>query len=102
MQTLLLGDIIAAARAILAVPPLMQATVVETMLAQAHAAHLYLKRYARPHPRWGNGSLMARANCEVQISEPFAANIAYLSALALVIGITIDHKRRVAPIRKGD
>ncbi len=96
MQTLLMGDLTAAARAILAVPPMMQPGAVKNMLMQAHAAHLYLKRYARPHPLWGNGSLMARANTEPQKPEPFAANIDYLSALALVIGITLDHKRRAA------
>lgn len=31
------------------------------LLSEAHAAHHYSRRFGIPHPRWGNGSLMARA-----------------------------------------
>jgi hypothetical protein len=30
-------------------------------LHEAHAAHHFMRRFGVPHPRWGNGSLMARA-----------------------------------------
>jgi hypothetical protein len=98
MQTILLGDLVAAARAILMLPPLSRSAEMKKMLSQAHAAHVYVKRYACPHPKWGNGSLMARANIERQIAEPFAADVEYLAALALVIDITIDQKRNAAAI----
>lgn len=101
MHLLLLGDLIAGARVILAVPPQVRAGVVEKLLAQAHAAHLYQKRFARPHPLWGNGSLMGRANKETQIPEPFADDVDYLAALVVVINITLDHKRQAAAYRNG-
>lgn len=31
------------------------------LVDEAHAAHRYAKRFGRPHPRWGSGSLMGRA-----------------------------------------
>ena len=93
MRTLLLGDISAAARALLNVPVQSRLSLLDTMIQQADAAHDYHKRLRRPHPLWGNGSLMARANVELQVMEPFASNIAYLDALQIVICTLISRKR---------
>lgn len=93
MRTILLGDISAAARALLYVPVQSRLCLLHTMIQQADAAHDYHKRLRRPHPLWGNGSLMARANVEPQAKEPFASNIAYLDALQIVISALISRKR---------
>lgn len=85
MRAVLMGDIIATARALLAVRPEDRAGVLAVIFCEAHAAHHFYKRKGRPHPEWGNGSLMARANLCVQQAEPFAGQAEYLDALHLVI-----------------
>lgn len=66
-------------------PAYQRDRALQRMMIEAHAAHKFHKRKGRPHPKWGNGSLLARANCESQIAEPFASDIAYLQALDTVI-----------------
>ncbi len=61
MRRCLIGDITTAAAVLSAAAPPDRARLADRLLAEAHAAHLYTKRFAKPHPRWGNGSLMARA-----------------------------------------
>lgn len=100
MRTILHGDIIAAARALLAVPLDARVGLLETMIRQADAAHHFHKRLAKPHPVWGNGSLMARANFEPQIAEPFASDIDYLQTLQLVIAAIICRRNVAIPPRK--
>ena len=90
-----MGDIIAAARAMMVLPVPEQAGFLNLMLGQTHAAHLFHKHKKIPHPRWGNGSLMARANLEPQVSEPFASDVAYLQALQMVIAALILRKALV-------
>ncbi len=92
MRTLLLGDIIAAARALLALPAENRPSLLEAMIRQADAAHRFHKRRSRQHPEWGNGSLMARANIETQVAEPMASDCEYLRVLCLVLEGVISHK----------
>jgi serine O-acetyltransferase len=56
MRRVLLGDLLALA-AYLASDPGADAGA---RMAEAHAAHRYLRRFGRLHPLWGNGSLMSR------------------------------------------
>jgi hypothetical protein len=100
MRTILLGDIIAAARALLAVLPDDRIGLLDTMIQQANAAHHFHKHLSKPHPVWGNGSLMARANLEPQLPEPFASDIDYLQTLQLVIAAVICHRGTPSPPRK--
>ena len=86
MRTLLLGDIIAAARALLSVQSAGRAALLDAMIKEADAAHRFHKRMLRPHPKWGNGSLMARANIEPQVDEPLASDADYLQTLHLLTG----------------
>ena len=85
MRTLLVGDLIAAARAGLAVSAKCRVGLIDRLICEAAAAHLFHKRLSKTHPHWGNGSLMARANLEPQVAEPFASDADYLLALRLVI-----------------
>lgn len=61
MRQVLIGDLMAAARVIVPLPAQDRRPVLRRLLAETHAAHLYAKRFGRPHRLWGNGSLMARA-----------------------------------------
>lgn len=85
MRVILMGDIIATARALLAVKPEDRAGILDRIFTEAHAAHHYYKRKGQPHPKWGNGSLLARANLCAQLTEPFAATPEFLETLHLVI-----------------
>lgn len=83
MRRVLIGDVMAAARAILSAPPGARAALADRLLAEAHAAHCYFKRYGRAHPHWGDGSLMARALHHG--APPRGPDRAFLAALALVL-----------------
>lgn len=95
MRSLLLGDIIAATRALLILPIDQRSGLLRRMIQQADAAHHFHKRLAKPHPEWGNGSLMARANKERQAAEPNASDGDYLQTLHVVIGAIIAHRRHI-------
>ena len=92
MRTILLGDVISTARALLNVRFDLRVDLLDTIIHQTDAAHHYQKRLSKPHPLWGNGSLMARANAEPQIKEPVASDTEYLEALRMVIGAIIARK----------
>jgi hypothetical protein len=57
----MLDDLLAGAGRLAQEPPLLRQALARQLLGEAHAAHHYMRRTGRPHPRWGNGSLMARA-----------------------------------------
>jgi hypothetical protein len=85
MRRCLIGDLTTAAAVLSAAAPQDRARLADRLLAEAHAAHLYAKRFAKPHPSWGNGSLMARAlaNFPKPAHSPdFAALTEILTALA--------------------
>ena len=56
MRRVLLGDLLALAAYIASDP----AAYAGRRVAEAHAAHRYMRRFGRQHPLWGNGSLMSR------------------------------------------
>lgn len=60
MRRVLLGDVLALAAY------LRQNAQADAGLrmAEVHAAHRYMQRFGRPHPRWGNGSIMSRLGPE--------------------------------------
>ena len=86
MRTLLLGDIIAAARALMFVQGAGREALLDVMITEADAAYRFHKRMLKPHPKWGNGSLMARANIEPQVDEPLASDADYLQTTHLLTG----------------
>lgn len=61
MRPLLPGDISAAARALLPVPPEARAMLASRLIAEAEAADAYRQRHGRVHATWGDGTLMAAA-----------------------------------------
>jgi hypothetical protein len=93
MRRCLIGDITTAAAALAAVAAPDRAALAERLIHQAHAAHHYMKRHAKPHPAWGNGSLMARA---LAAHSPFTPNPASpdLAALAVVLAALTRFRTR--------
>jgi hypothetical protein len=61
MRPCLLDDLLAGAGRLASVPPTLRPDLAHRLLHEAHAAHHFMRRFGVPHPRWGNGSLMARA-----------------------------------------
>jgi succinate dehydrogenase/fumarate reductase flavoprotein subunit len=61
MRPCLLDDLLAGAGRLASVPPPLRPDLAHRLLHEAHAAHHFMRRFGVPHPRWGNGSLMARA-----------------------------------------
>ncbi|AWB48933.1 hypothetical protein HYN69_10875 [Gemmobacter aquarius] len=62
MRRVQIGDLLALAAAVSGRPD--AAALALHLCAQTHAAHLYVKRFRRLHPVWGNGSLMSRSFAE--------------------------------------
>ncbi|WP_437438244.1 DUF7742 family protein [Mameliella alba] len=66
VKPVLPGDVIAAARALLPVPPDMRSELARRLIDEACAADLHCQRTGRAHVRWGNGTLSAAAHgCEM-------------------------------------
>ena len=61
MRPCLLDDLLAGAGRLAMVPHPERPDLARRLLHEAHAAHHFMRRFGVPHPRWGNGSLMARA-----------------------------------------
>ena len=71
----MLDDLLAGAGRLSQAPPAQRPDLANRLLTEAHAAHHYMRRFGRPHPRWGNGSLMTRALAD----GPRAAPLCYFS-----------------------
>jgi hypothetical protein len=61
MRRVLMGDLVAAAQLLAAADAPLRAALAQRLIAEADAAHRYMKRYGRSHPQWGIGTLEARA-----------------------------------------
>lgn len=85
MRPVLMGDVVAAARALMAVPPAARARLMAAMLAEAEAAEAYRRACGRAHPDWGNGSLMAVAMARARVAEPALSDPAYRDCLVAVL-----------------
>lgn len=81
MRRILIGDLLAAAAVIRAAADPAEAT--QTLITEADAAHRYAKRFGRPHPVWGNGSLMARA-WVASATQPSLAAPGMMDAMAML------------------
>jgi serine O-acetyltransferase len=85
MRPILIGDVIAAARVLLARQEADWPECIARMLKQAVLAERYRDRFGRLHPLWGDGSLMAVAGTQVRAREPFLSDLRYRRALQCVL-----------------
>ncbi|MGH1465760.1 MAG: hypothetical protein ACRBBQ_10415 [Cognatishimia sp.] len=87
MRIVLIGDVLAMARALMVENAEIQPRLCQKWCAEAEAADKYRKKFAREHPMWGNGSLMARARLLTppSIMRASVDNPAYCQALTVVL-----------------
>lgn len=94
MRQVFLGDVVAAARSLLELPPPERAAATVSMINHAHIADKVMKRTGVPHKRWGNGSLMAAAFPKPTVAEPFLSDLAYLTAIRLILASLATWKQQ--------
>lgn len=85
MRPVLHGDVSAAARALLAVPPTARLSLCTRMLAEAELAHQHVSAKGRLHPVHGNGSLMAVARNRRLADEPGFDDLQYCQCFEMVL-----------------
>ena len=85
MRPVTLGDLCAAARAVLMHPVADRDRVARALVRDAHLADRYRQRFGRAHPRLGPGTLMAVALARQPKMPPAIADRAYLLALRAVL-----------------
>lgn len=79
------GDVVAAARAVYALPSRDRLGALNRLVRAATWANRFRKVHRRTHPYWGDGSLMAAALAEDPPPEPRLDDPEYCQCLALVL-----------------
>ncbi len=97
MRRLYWSDLEAACAALLALPAEARAAGASALLAEAHAADRYVRRFGRPHPRWGDGSLMAAARARTRTPAPPPAAPELREALATLLAALASRRAAVHP-----
>lgn len=93
MRYFLPGDLWAAASVLWQAAPDDPQAMVARLLAEANAAHRYMRRFGRPHPRWGNGSLMSRCLQGGGRLHGAVADTGFLEALGRVAEVVVAERR---------
>lgn len=84
MRPVLHGDIVGAARALLAVKAEQRAGLIGRLIAQAGWADRFRAQKGRAHPFWGDGSLEVAAAHHRQLPEPFLDQPEYCDCMIAV------------------
>mgnify|MGYP007046310310 CR=1 FL=1 len=90
MRRVMHGDVVAAARVLLALPSTRRGSTCRRMIAEADAAHRYSKRFGRSHALWGDGSLMSAAGFHAMCREPGFSDLDYCQCFEMVLNALID------------
>jgi hypothetical protein len=98
MRPVLHGDAVAAARALFVLPAEDRDQAMALMLSRAEAADCYRRRFARAHPQWGNGSLMAAAMSQRLPPEPPLDDAEYCRCVASVFSVLADRRERTCAL----
>ncbi len=88
------GDVSAAACVLLAAAPDSRPRLLARLLAEAETADAYRLETGRPHPLWGNGSLMGAALTHARASEPALDDPDYAACMALIFEALVRRHRR--------
>lgn len=82
----MLADLSATAQLLARWPAAQRPAELDRLLMQTHAADRFSRRFGRPHPLWGNGSLLSRALADAPVlSSPDHHYWASLSLVAAAI-----------------
>jgi hypothetical protein len=93
MRPVLHGDLVAAARVLLDLPVDQRPFRMQQLIDAADLGDRYRRRFGRPHPRFGNGSLMAAAAAWPMRTEPPLDSSDYLDCLGRVIEALLARHR---------
>lgn len=93
MRPVLHSDVIAVARVVLAAPAALRESTCAKLLQQAEWADRFTRRLGKPHPFWGNGTLLGAAQGHPKAAEPTFDNPAYCSAFEMVLAQLAEQRR---------
>jgi len=85
MRPVLHSDMIAAARAVLAVPEEARPDFCLQIMREAETADKFVRRLGKLHPLWGNGTLMGAARAHGMAPEETFGDLAYCRAFQTVL-----------------
>ncbi|CAN1533215.1 hypothetical protein MCELHM10_01472 [Paracoccaceae bacterium] len=85
------AEILLFARLLYLVPAARQRVFAIDLLDEVEAAASHLRHFGRCHPRFGDGSLMARCLSLSPPPEPIATDPAFLTALVSGCQALLDH-----------
>ena len=88
------GDVVAAARTLLASPAPERARLIRRIIVAADWADRHRRRHGRAHPRYGSGSLMAAAAAWPRKPEPLLDDPDYLGCLVCVLAALLARSAR--------
>lgn len=83
MRTALHGDAVSVARVLLGAPPERRRWILLRICREADLAHRFFRDRHRPHPIWGDGSLMTAALRRHPLPEPGLDSADYCRCLAM-------------------
>lgn len=91
MRPLHLADIETAARVLMRVAPDARGEVMSELIARTNKADRFRQTHGRPHPKWGQGTLLSCAAREPMAPRPPLLDADALHAYATVIeGLLTD------------
>lgn len=94
----LVGDVVAAARVLRARPRRLWPWLCLRLLAEARRGAAHLARHGRPHPRYGDGSLMAAALRRRPEAAPALNEKRFRDALLCVLASLDGQEMKAAPL----
>ncbi|MBC7156020.1 MAG: hypothetical protein H5U20_00730 [Rhodobacteraceae bacterium] len=94
MRPPLIGDAVAAARVLSALPRARRRAVLAALIARAEAGERFRRAEGRAHPVLGNGSLMAACSGWPKVAEPALSDGEWLGCLRLVLAGLARAQRR--------
>ena len=92
MREVFSSDLTAAARHLLAVPHDLREDVCAQLLREADWADKFAKRMGKPHPRWGNGTLMAVSRTRQMMPEKSFSDPEYVLCFAVILQCLQRHR----------
>ncbi|MFT5001409.1 MAG: hypothetical protein ACI861_002490 [Paracoccaceae bacterium] len=94
MRPILHGDVVASARALLAVDEAKRCRLMQRLISEASLADVYRRHRGRAHPMWGDGSLEVAASSHDLMPEPYLDEVDYCQCMCVVFEALIQWSKR--------